>query len=157
MKKNIIIICLAFIIVIGVGCASIKDYLVGTPLIDTIINNKEIDRSVKESITISGSYEVSYFIPSNRLSTPSDIALNSSGEIFVSEVRGKGISKVSSTGEVSFWADTNSDGSYSLAFDSQDNLYSYNFPSGTIYKVAPNGSVSVLIKNNSKLQCYTES
>jgi len=157
MKKNIIIICLAFIIVIGVGCASIKDYLVGTPLIDTIINNKEIDRSVKESITISGSYEVSYFIPSNRLSTPSDIALNASGEIFVSEVRGKGISKISASGEVTFWGNTSPYGSYSIAIDSADNFYSYDFSSGTIYKVSSNGSASGLFVNNSDLQCNAES
>jgi sugar lactone lactonase YvrE len=156
-NTSIVIMLLVFIGVITVGCASLSDYLVGTPLIGTIINNKEISRIVKEPIVVSGSYEVSYFIPTNHLSTPSDIAISSSGEIFVSEVRGKGISKVSSTGDVSFWANTNSVGSYSIAVDSQDNLYSYFFPSGTIFKITPNGAVSVLFENNSDLQCYTES
>lgn len=148
---------LVFIGMIAMGCASIKEYLAGTPLIDTIINNKEISRKINEPIIAPSGYEASYFIPTNHLSTPSDIALNSSEEIFVSEIRGKGISKVSSAGDVSFWANTSSEGSYSIAFDSQDNLYSYFFPDGNIYKITPNGSVSVLFKNESNLQCNTES
>jgi hypothetical protein len=85
MRIKYISTLLMFVIgFIAIGCASISDYLVGTPLIASISNNKEISRVVKEPIVISGSYEVSYLIPTNHLSTPSDIVLNSSGEIFVS-------------------------------------------------------------------------
>lgn len=155
--KNITILLTVFFCTAILGCARIADYLVGTPLINSITSDKTIDHTVKETITVAGTYEISYFIPTNRLSTPSDIALNSSGEVYVSQIRGQGIAKVSSAGTVSLWANTNSIGSYSLSFDSQDNLYSYFFPDGTIFKITSQGSVSTLFANDPKLTCYTES
>lgn len=108
------------------------------------------------AVKVPSGYRVSYFIAPNNLSTPSDIVFDSKGDLYVVEIRGNGISKVSPDGEIEYWAKM--DGSfYGLAVDKNDTFYSYNFPRGEIFKITKDGKVSLLIQDFDKLGCYLES
>lgn len=137
------------------GCDEVP-FVVEYPLIDTIICDKPLDYTVRQSLAISDGYTASYFIPPNYLTTPSDIALTPTGEIFVCEVRGGGISRVSSTGDISFWANTDH-GIYSISLDNTGYLYAYFMPDGDLLKIAPDGSVSVVLENDPRIETPMES
>lgn len=108
------------------------------------------------SVEVAEGYRVSYFVAPNGLTTPSDIVTDSDGNIYVTEIRGGGISRISQSGDVEFWSDTDT-GLYSMAVDSDDNFYGYFFPTGTVYKVTIGGEVSTLAENFEKIGCMSES
>lgn len=107
------------------------------------------DNQVNNLIVLPEGFSAYYFIPPTGLTLPCDVVVDSKGEIFVT---GDWISRVSQAGEITPFAET--EGVYSLAIDSGDNIYTYNFPSGEVFKITPNAEVTTLAHDNQLLSYY---
>ena len=106
-------------------------------------------------ISVQDGYTASYFITPNDLTSPSDVVVDSDGSIYVIEVRGHGVSKISSNDDVQFLAELQ--GSFYSISVYQDTFYCYDFPRGEVVKITKNGDVTSLVFDADKLQCFSES
>ena len=87
------------------------------------------------------------------LNSPSAIALDSSGAIFVANSKSNSLSKLTSSGTVRTFvpASAGLDVPVALAFDSSGNLYVANSGNDTVSKVTPLGAVSTFVPDSAGL------
>jgi hypothetical protein len=78
-----------------------------------------------------------------KLSLPSDVVVDSLGNVFIAEVGNGDILKVMPGGSVSTFV-TGIPDCYNLAADSFDNIYALSFFSGKLYKITPGGSKTLI-------------
>lgn len=98
------------------------------------------------SIEVADGWEASYLIPSNGITTPSNIFINAEGTLVVNQVKGFEISTITLSGEISRLAYFEGIPIFTFAFDGE-NAYVYNITStyGSIYKVDKEGVVTTLV------------
>lgn len=105
------------------------------------------------SIEVANGWEAGYLIPSNGITTPSNIFINAAGALVVNQIKGFEISTVTRSGEISRLAYFEGIPIFTFAFDGE-NAYVYDITSsyGSIYKVDSTGAVTMLVEESPVLQ-----
>ena len=104
-------------------------------------------------IEVADGWEAGYLIPSNGITTPSNIFINAAGTLVVNQVKGFEISTITLAGEISRLAYFEGIPIFTFAFDGE-NAYVYDITSsyGSIYKVDSAGVVTTLVEESPVLQ-----
>ena len=87
-------------------------------------------------VQVPAGYRAEYFVVPSGLNCPSDVAVTSTGTIYVTSRRNGQILGVSEEGIIAVYTDANV---YSIDVDAGDRLYGYDMPSGEIFSITRNG------------------
>jgi len=100
-------------------------------------------------IEVADGWEASYLIPSNGISTPSNIFITASGTLVVNQIKGCEISTITLNGEISRLAYLAGIPIFTFAFDGE-NAYVHDITKscGSIYKVDKEGVVTTLVEES---------
>jgi sugar lactone lactonase YvrE len=94
--------------------------------------------------TLNRSSSLATFVSSPLLG-PAALAFDSSGNLYVANILGNTVSKVTPSGTVSTFVSSGLSNPDALAFDTSGNLYIANAGNGTVSKVTPSGVVSTFV------------
>ncbi len=87
-------------------------------------------------INVPAGYRAEYFVAPSGLNCPSDVAVTSTGTIYVTSRRNGRILEISEDGETTVYCEASV---YSIDLDARGRLYGYDMPSGQIFSITRNG------------------
>jgi len=98
---------------------------------------QESARKLEEAshIKVPDGYRAEYFVAPSGLNCPSDVAVTSTGTIYVASRRNGRILEISTDGDVTVYCEVSV---YSIDVDARDQLYGYDMPSGQIFSITKN-------------------
>ena len=86
-------------------------------------------------INVPDGYRAEYFVAPSGLNCPSDVAVTSTGTIYVTSRRNGQILEISDDGNTTVYCEASV---YSIDLDARDQLYGYDMPSGQIFSITKN-------------------